>query len=115
MNEPLQIAFGLGVAVFVIGKFLEWAPKVMSMMKPGHGAEALMRAGDRSPEFWQLEQRRAVADVIEPLMNSQSDILRELVGVGKQQADATRELTQEIRDDRAEERGRRDAQARRRR
>jgi hypothetical protein len=105
LDDPTQIAIGIAVAVFVIRQFFELAPRIKALLHNGAGKSPTGRSGDFSPEYWHLKQREAVAEVIGPMM-------RELIEVGKEQNAALRELTQEIREDRAMERGRREAVAR---
>lgn len=110
-TDPLlQLGVGAAVAVFIVSKFLEWAPRIKALLKHDKSGNPEARtAGEHPPEYWQIEQRKAVADVVKPLIEGQNSILLQIADNGKDQAVALRELTQEIREDRAVERGRREA------
>ena len=58
-------------------------------------------AGQQSPEYWHAEQRKAVADVIGPIMERFTDQTRE-------QTNVLRMLSEELREYIAMERGRRE-------
>lgn len=113
ISEPVQLGLGVAAAFFIVGKFLEWAPKVKALLRndKSHNPAARM-AGEHPPEYWQIEQRKAVADVVTPLMEAQSEILKQMVSAEREQTEAFRELAREFREDRAMERGRQEARRR---
>ena len=110
VDQPLEIAVGVIAALYVIKTFIEWTPKIKMLLGNGKPSDSGQNAGDKTPEWWQIEHRRAVADVLGPMMINLNAILEKLTLAEREQTEALRELTQEIRDDRAEERGRRDVQ-----
>ena len=103
-EQPVEIMLGVAVAIYVVSKFLEWAPRLKMLLTNGKPptVSLVSPSGNMPPEFWQLEFRKAVAEVVGPL-------LERMVLAEREQTEALRELTQEIRMDRAAEQGRREA------